>query len=306
MSKRLSQEEFISRINCIRPDVIALEPYIKNNVKIKFQCKTCGHIWSTDPQNIFAGSGCPVCGRKKCSENRKIPLEDVLIAFANKNIQMIGKYRGVSRKVLCRCDICGHQWETYPNLIMNNVGCPACAAKKNGDLYRKSTERFIQEMNGINSDLEIVGEYYNSNTHIECRCKICNNNFFALPSNLIKGKGCGHCTKSKGEKKIRQYCENNHIMFIPQKTYNNLLGIGGRQLSYDFYLPEYNLLIEYQGEYHDGTANNQTEEGFLIQQEHDKRKSEYATVHNIQMLEIWYYEFNNIENILKRVIDNTK
>ena len=306
MNRRLTQEEFISRVNHIRPDVMALEPYIKNNVKIKFQCKICGHIWSTSPQNIFAGSGCPICGRKKCDEKRKIPLTDVLVAFQDKKIRMIGEYLGVSKKVLCECEICGHQWETYPYLIMNDVGCPTCAAKKNGDLYRKSTEQFIQEMSYINPDIDIIGEYYNSNTHIKCRCKICNNDFVALPSNLIKGKGCGHCTKSKGEKKIRRYCEENHILFVPQKKYDNLFGVGGGQLSYDFYLPKYNLLIEYQGEYHDGTANNQSEDDFLIQQEHDKRKYEYAITHNIKLLEIWYYEFNDVENILEKAIYNTK
>jgi very-short-patch-repair endonuclease len=71
-------------------------------------------------------------------------------------------------------------------------------------------------------------------------------------------------------------------------------------LSYDFYLPSYNLLIEYQGEYHDGTANNQSKDAFLRQQEHDKRKLEYSVEHNIELLEIWYYDFENIENILQQ------
>ena len=63
-------------------------------------------------------------------------------------------------------------------------------------------------------------------------------------------------------------------------------------------MPSYNLLIEFQGEYHDGTARNQTEEGFKKQQEYDKKKKEYAKNNNIDLLEIWYWDFNNIENIL--------
>ena len=66
-----------------------------------------------------------------------------------------------------------------------------------------------------------------------------------------------------------------------------------------FYLPKENILIEYQGEYHDGTARNQTNEEFKVQQEHDKRKREYAKSHNIELLEIWYYDYNNIEEILQ-------
>ena len=40
------------------------------------------------------------------------------------------------------------------------------------------------------------------------------------------------------------------------------------------------MLIEYQGEFHDGTANIQTEEDFKIQSEHDRRKAEYARENN--------------------------
>lgn len=298
--RRLSQEEFERRVGVINPNITPTESYVTNSTKIGFECKVCGNNWNAAPQRIFIGQGCPICGRKISDEKRKIPLKDVLASFDCKKIRMVGEYLGVSRKVACQCEICGHEWSTYPNLIMGNVGCPACAAKANGDLYRKSTEQFIQEMMLINSDIEIIGEYYNSNTHIECRCKTCNNHFTALPSNLIKGKGCGHCTKSKGEKKIRQYCEDNHIIFESQKTYDGLVGVGGRLLSYDFYLPSYNLLVEYQGEYHDGTANNQSEDAFLRQQEHDKRKQVYATTHNINLLEIWYHDFDSIENILQQ------
>ena len=42
------------------------------------------------------------------------------------------------------------------------------------------------------------------------------------------------------------------------------------------------------------------EEQFKIQQEHDKRKKEYAKLHNIKLLEIWYYDFDNITEILNK------
>ena len=65
-----------------------------------------------------------------------------------------------------------------------------------------------------------------------------------------------------------------------------------------FYLPKYNKLIEYQGEYHDGTARNQNKKQFKKQQEHDERKRKYAKDNDIDLLEIWYWDFKNIENIL--------
>jgi very-short-patch-repair endonuclease len=73
-------------------------------------------------------------------------------------------------------------------------------------------------------------------------------------------------------------------------------------LSYDFFLPEYNLLIEYQGEQHEKYIKgfHKNKKAFINQQEHDKRKREYAKNHNIKLLEIWYYDFDNIEQILDK------
>ncbi|PAD70718.1 hypothetical protein CHH83_02625 [Bacillus sp. 7586-K] len=109
---------------------------------------------------------------------------------------------------------------------------------------------------------------------------------------------CPSCEFSKGEKEIEKYLITNNITFHSQKEFNGLLGTGGGLLSYDFYLPSLNLLIEYQGEFHDGTAHIQSEKDFLKQREHDKRKREYAKSHNIDLLEIWYWDFDNIEGIL--------
>jgi len=132
--------------------------------------------------------------------------------------------------------------------------------------------------------------------------------------------GCPECSKSKGEKRIRKFFINNNFVeitqenytnlnkdnniayFIPQKEFEGLVGLGNGLLSYDFYLPKFNLLIEYQGEFHDGKAKHQTNEGLKYQQEHDKRKKEYAISKGYNFLEIWYWDFDNIESILNEYI----
>ena len=137
-----------------------------------------------------------------------------------------------------------------------------------------------------------------------------------------KNSRCPICNESKGEKECRivfiknnfieitesdyynLLIKDNHKYLISQKTFLNLLGLGGGFLSYDFYLPKYNLLIEYQGEFHDGTAKLQTEEEFIIQKEHDKRKKEYAISNKYNFLVIWYWDFDNIETILSEYLNN--
>lgn len=117
---------------------------------------------------------------------------------------------------------------------------------------------------------------------------------------LYAGSWCPNCSKSKGEDMVEEFLKNNNITYEPQKRFDDLRGIGNGLLSYDFYLIDYNLLIEYQGEFHDGTAEIQTDEGFKYQQEHDRRKKQYAMDNNIDLLEIWYYDFDNIESILEK------
>lgn len=117
---------------------------------------------------------------------------------------------------------------------------------------------------------------------------------------------CPQCNESKGENKIHEWLKTHKIYSEPQKTFNNLIGLGYGLLSYDFYLPEFNLLIEYQGEFHDGTVSDkaQSYSKFKKQQEHDKRKKEYALNNGYNLLEIWYWDFNNIEDILDNELNN--
>ena len=169
-------------------------------------------------------------------------------------------------------------------------------------MRKKTHEEFIEEMNIKNPNIEILGKYKGAKIHIEYRCKICNHKDKMRPDNLLSEKGCPLCNTSKGEKRILKYLNENNIEYIYQMFYSNLRGFGNGLLSYDFYLPTYNLLIEYQGEYHDNTVPYQTDFDFAMQQEHDRRKREYAEKNNIRLLEIWYWDFNNIEEILDTII----
>lgn len=138
---------------------------------------------------------------------------------------------------------------------------------------------------------------------------------------------CPDCNYSKGEEKIYNYLsnqgfitisqeefsrENNHNKhnrnyLILQMKFNDLLGLSNGLLSYDFYLPYHNLLIEFQGEQHKKYIEgfHKSKKDFEIQQEHDRRKREYAQNNNIKLLEIWYWDYDKIESILEKEIVNS-
>ena len=113
------------------------------------------------------------------------------------------------------------------------------------------------------------------------------------------GVYCQDCNNSQLEQETKRILQKYNIEYISQIKYNGLLGLGGGNLSYDFYLPQYNTLIECQGEQHEKWIEGWiTKEGFERQLEHDKRKKNYAENHSINFLEIWYYDIDNIEQIL--------
>lgn len=112
-----------------------------------------------------------------------------------------------------------------------------------------------------------------------------------------------HCNIIKGEKRIADFLINNNIKFETQKKFDGLIGLKNGKLSYDFYLPEQNILIEYQGQQHEKPIDvfgGDTQ--FEIQREHDKRKKEFAEKNGIKLIEIWYKDFDNINDILTNIL----
>ena len=66
-------------------------------------------------------------------------------------------------------------------------------------------------------------------------------------------------------------------------------------MRFDFYLPDYNRLIEFDGEQHyhaNGGWSN--ENNLALVQERDKIKNEYALSHNIPLVRIPYWERDKI------------
>lgn len=228
------------------------------------------------------------------------------------------------KKVWIKCQEKDYH-ESY-NITCNNFiygnRCPYCGGRKVhpldslGTLYPESLKVWSDKNKKSPyeySPFSTQKVYWKCPDNIHKDYKRCINN-----SNTYQFR-CPYCQYSRGEERIDKYLNNvgfininnedykcifsTYKYYIPQKTFEGLLGVNKGLLSYDFYIPNNNLLIEYQGEFHDGSVFNQTEEQFKIQQEHDRRKKEYALKNNINLLEIWYYDFDNIEEILNKELN---
>ena len=214
--------------------------------------------------------------------------------------------KSMMTKWLCRCD-CGNECNVQSgNLLSGHTLSCGCYNKEQAS--KRSLINLVGQRFGRLTVLERVENEITSsgNSVVMWRCLCdCGEEIIVRSSALLHGytKSCG-CMKSHGEYYISTYLLSNSINFEKQKKFSDLLGVGGGNLSYDFYLPNHNMLIEYQGEQHERPIEYfGGEEQFAIQQEHDRRKREYAKDNGYKLLEISYKDYNNIENILTKAIN---
>ena len=306
--RKYTHEEFIDKLHKINSTITVIGQYTSSQTKIECKCDICNHIWNVKPNNLMNGSGCPNCCNNDKGNSLRWNTEQFIQQLANKNtnVLLLSEYINYNTKVVVQCKECNTIFEITPHHLLNGHGCKKCASKKVGDILRKDNDDFILELEKISSTIRILSKYVNSKTNVKCQCTICGNEWVATPNNLLKGTGCIMCNhkQSKGEQKVQSILEDWQIGYISQYTYDDLLGVNNGKLSYDFYLPRYNLLVEVQGIQHEKSVDifgGDTQ--FKKQQEHDKRKREYAKSHGYRLLEIWYYDFDNIEEILNRELE---
>ena len=113
---------------------------------------------------------------------------------------------------------------------------------------------------------------------------------------ICNGCVCPNCQMSAGETKINSFLEANSIIFVPQYRFKDCRGIRN-PLPFDFYLPEYNALIEYDGILHFYDKFNDSE-SFEAIQRNDIIKTQYCLDHNIPILRIPYWKKDDIPQIL--------
>ena len=220
-------------------------------------------------------------------------------------------------KVFTICQEKGYHdsYDIRCNDFVNGDRCPYCS-NKNGKFHiLDSLGTFLENKNLLNlwSDKNTRSPYtftpMNSTDEVwwECPEGKHEDYYRLISSSNIYDFRCPFCQFSKGEKRIEDWLIKNNFIenvdYKPQKEFDGLIGLGNGNLSYDFCVFKYGL-IEYQGEQHEHYIEgfHKSIKDFEKQVEHDKRKKEYADKNNIKLLPIWYWNFDNIKEILDKEI----
>jgi predicted nucleic acid-binding Zn-ribbon protein len=294
-----SHEQYVIEAADKNPHVIVLEKYINATTPILHKCVYCEKEWHICPSDVLAGKGCRECSCERSGLYRRKSHQQYIndLAAVNSDIEPIEEYINTDTAILHRCKVCEHIWSIKPNHTLSGHGCPLCGFKYNADLRRKPHDEYVQELSIVNQDIEVVEEYVNFNTRILHKCKACGHIWPIDPSHTLRGQGCPICNQSHGEREIAQWLDRHLIEHIPQYKFDDCRDKS--RLPFDFYLPDRNMCIEYDGLQHFEPIDwFGGEKSFKITQHHDNIKTNYCKDNNIALLRIAYNQ-NVIEQLNK-------
>ena len=308
MGKKLTKDEFIERAKKIHGDKYDYSKveYVNNSTKVCILCPIHGEFWQK-PEKHLRGHGCSMCCKTGIKSSTKEFIEKAKKVHGEKYDYSKVEYVNNHTKVCIICPIHGEFWQ-IPNSHLNGNGCYTCSYIKRGNDKKTTLDEFIKkakEIHGNKYDYSKV-EYINAWTKV---CIICpkHGEFWQTPHQHLSGHGCFKCKQSKLEREIGNLLSNNNIKFIEQcgKSVFSWLN----KLKIDFYLPEYNIAIECQGEQHfkpiDAFGGKNEFEIISIR---DKRKKKLCDINNIKLIYYANYKFNfpykvitSCENLLKEI-----
>lgn len=197
--------------------------------------------------------------------------------------------------VSVKCKLHGEFNQNAHNHLTGH-GCPTCKALLIGNNKRSNVNEFVigaKKTHGNIYDYSLVN-YINNYTRVKIICSI-HGEFEQTPNAHLVGCGCPICRESKGESEIQKTLDLHRVKYIKQMKFNGCKNI--QLLPFDFYLPDYNICIEYDGRQHYEIINEwggeKTLKGIQIR---DEIKTNFCFNHNITLIRISYLD--NIELIL--------
>lgn len=283
LNKSINDQSFIDITNQKFNKLTALS-YLSNN---KWQCRCdCGNSVEVSYADL-KNNRVKTCGN--CNTYVNSIINNWLVLEQTQKML----YNSYIYKV--KCMTCGNIEEKTLSALNNLKGayCEKC-----------HEENLIGQKFG---NLTVIEKNKNQKRSWICKCE-CGKIIPVLNYNLKNGNtsSCGCQKQSKGETNIEDFLQKHKIVYEKQKTFESCRFPSTNALAkFDFYLPDYNLLIEYDGEQHFKEIEIFSDSLNDIKIR-DNFKNKWCQQHQIPIIRIPYYEIRQIENILTKHLLNQK
>lgn len=278
--------------------------------KLTFRC-ACGQEFDTDLHHFMRQNQrqCPSCGRVKAAGTRRLSLEEINSRLAELGcVYISGEYKNRKSDITIRC-ACGHERTSRLNSILADSFSGLCVECSDTQ-FRGRNRLTIEQVRASCAELRLEllsQEYKRIKDPLEFRCS-CGRTFITtweIVSYYNKTR-CDYCThkKSFGEQSVENWLSEHGVRFVSQEKFP---GCGGRKRSYkfDFYLPELNTCIEYDGQQHfkevdfAGTGDTDALRAELFDTQcRDLVKDIYCEDHGIDLIRIRFDELDKLDEIL--------
>lgn len=297
MGKKKTHEDYEAELSVKNPNVEVIGTYVNANTAITHHCLIHDVLWETTPGRALSGVGCIECKRERFRKTRCKTHEQYIqeVSICNPNVVVVGLYVDAKTKLDFYCIKHNIFWSAYPDNVLRGCGCAECGKEKIGSKNRKTHEQYVCDLMQVNPNIEVLDTYQGADVSILHRCKLDGYQWLARPGNILSGKGCPRCNDSHGEKFINKWLVDHDIEYVTQKTFDDCKA--HRLLPFDFYLPNFNVCIEYDGEQHFRPVDFfGGEDGFKNRKKYDEIKNQYCKVNDITLLRIPF--FKNVEEEL--------
>lgn len=277
------EEKFKEKLyNLVKDEYTLIGKYIRSTEKVCIKHNKCGYEWDVYPGNILnKNTRCP-----RCAGNAKLTHSDFLSRVKHvhdDSIEVLSTYKGQLKKVDLQHE-CGYRWSATPNNILRGKGCPKCSGSMK--LTQEQIDCRMSEL--FEGEYKFLEPYINSDTAIMCKHS-CGHTWKVRPYNLFGGRKCPVCyRRSQGELFIQNILETNKVNFTIEKSFE---GCKDKiALRFDFYLPNYNCVIEYDGEHHFlDNRYSKNSDSLEVVKKRDKIKDDFCRDNGINMIRIPYY-----------------
>jgi hypothetical protein len=295
--KMMDSDTFIEKSKIIHNNIFdySLVQYNGCKNKVKIICKQHG-IFEQTPDNHLRKRGCPNCCDNKLLSRESI-IDKLILKNGNLYDYSLVEYKGNKINIKIICNEHGI-FEQTPNNHLRGTMCPTCS---NISKF-KNNKKFILDCinkHGNKYDYSLV-EYNSSLEKVKIICKK-HGTFKQRPNSHLNGQGCPICKESKGEISISKYLDKNKIKYIRQYKFDDCKY--KNVLLFDFYIPSYNICIEFNGIQHYKKVDIWNKNSSLKETKHrDNIKLNYCIKNNISFLVIKYSD--NIISSLDKFFKN--
>jgi hypothetical protein len=266
--------------------------YVNSTDKVEINCPLHGPFWQGLYAHTKRANACPTCTREADRLSQDQFIRQAQVTHGGRYLYDKTQYATAASMVTITCPRHG-DWIQRAGSHLQGNGCAEC--------HRESKllplDEFIEKakaIHGDNYDYSKV-DYQGNKTPVEIICPV-HGSFWQRPNTHISAKnGCQLCQESVGERAVEVFLKKHGIRYIREHR------IVPHRYRFDFYLPDLDIYIEFNGKQHYTPVELfGGEAAYLATKERDRCKRVLVKQHGGRLVVLTHVNLKDgvIENVL--------